>query len=310
MSKPIRKIETFLQVPNFVRLFPPPKKGSYVYFDGAGQFPFEGNASGHSPQNAWWLAECSLLVYCEQSEVSQVLTPVFDKQKTKITWLDSAKTNTQGFILETADYFIIAFRGTEFPPPTKVLKSPSEIRDIVEDIKTDIAQVTPQKISEGDPSFDVPVHPGFAHALQSVWPSIETAIGKSNNKPLWLTGHSLGGAIATLLAFHIPERVAGLYTYGSPCVGNSEFVNVFNNKDHLAAKTFRYVHGSDAVANALPLTGLDYQPVGQLHPLDAGRRRGWFAQAANLVIAHTIKLNQFDHAPIIYSYECWNQIPG
>lgn len=310
MSKQIRKIDTYLGVPNFVRLFPPPAKGTYIYFNGADEFPFKADATGHSPQNAWWLAEYSLLTYCEKEEVNKILAEIFPDQIVNFVWLESNKTNTQGFIVEMPEFIAIVFRGTEFPRPSTVLKSPSEIRDIIEDIKTDIQQVNPETITKGMPTFDIPVHPGFATALQSIWPQLQTALSDKVNKPIWLCGHSLGGAIATLLAFQIPERIAGLYTFGSPCAGASEFVKAFQVNKGLAERTYRYVHGTDAVANALPLLGRGYQHVGQLKQLDAGMRRGLFAQLANLAIAHTIRLNQFDHAPIIYSYECWNAISG
>lgn len=310
MAKPLRKIDSVLGVPYVTRLFPPPASGTYRYFDGADKYPFEPNATLHSPQNAWWLAECSLLTYCEENAVNRVLTGLYHGREFRLTWLNAPETNTQGFAFATPDYVVIAFRGTEFPRPTTVLKSPSEIRDIVDDIQTDIQRLPPTKITHGSPVFEFPVHPGFAAALQSIWAQVQDVIAHAVNKPIWLTGHSLGGAIASLLAYHIPERVAGLYTFGSPCVGNSEFVKAFNTKKHLPEKTYRYVHGNDAIANGLPLLGVDYLHVGQLKQLDAGLRRGVMAQIVNLPIVYTIKVNQFDHAPIIYSYECWNAIPA
>ena len=40
----------------------PPKDG-YVYFEHAGEHPFQPLAVGYSPVNAWWLAEASFLAY-------------------------------------------------------------------------------------------------------------------------------------------------------------------------------------------------------------------------------------------------------
>ena len=42
--------------------------------------------------------------------------------------------------------------------------------------------------------------------------------------------------------------------------------------------------------------------------LDAGMRRGLFGQLLNISLDSTIGLNQLDHAPILYSYECWNAL--
>lgn len=308
MPESIKQIKTFLGVPDFSQLFPPPETGTYKYFEKADKFPFDFNAMHHSSVNAWWMADYSLLAYCGQPEVEQVLNKLLGQQNHTLDWINSDDTNTQGFAVATEGYVLIAFRGTEFPRPTSVLKSPSELRDMATDILTDIKKLPPQIINNGMPTFENPVHPGFATALQSVWPQLQGILSKSDSKPIWLTGHSLGGALSTLLADQISGRVQALYTFGSPCVGTSEFTQLFEIKSHLGDKTFRYVHGIDAVPAAFTLLNMDYQHVGQLFQLDAGIRRGVFAQLMNLALAFTIKLNQFDHAPILYSYECWNKI--
>lgn len=307
MAEPIRKIKSFVGVPNFAQLFPPPETGTYHYFDGANNFPFDPKTHQHSPVNAWWMAEYSLLAYADSPEVEQVLNKLYTtlKQDHRFFWLNSESSNTQGFGVETDNYVTIAFRGTEFPRPSHVIQYPGEFFDIIADIRTDIGQLVPQIISEGTPAFDTPVHPGFASALQSVWPQLQDRLSGFGSKPVWLTGHSLGGAIATLLAYQLADRVAALYTFGCPCVGTTDFVQSFNAKG-LQEKTFRYLHGSDAVAKTLELTTLGYQHVGQLFQLDAGMRRGLLGQMLNIGLSSTVGLNPLDHAPIFYNYECWN----
>jgi triacylglycerol lipase len=312
MAKPIRKVKTFVGFPDFSHLFPPPKVGTHHYFEGGTSFSFTPNTPQHSHVNAWWMAEFSLLAYSERQQTEQILKSLFSTQKYSFFWLNSEGTalgnNTQGFGLETDNYVIIAFRGTEFPPPSTTFKAPRELLDIIADIRTDIEKLTPQTISEGTPTFDTPVHPGFAKALQSIWPQLQDRLTHFDTKPIWLTGHSLGGAIATLLAYLVPERVAALYTFGSPCVGTADFVQSFNSKG-LQEKTFRYLHGNDAVAKALELFTSHYQHVGTLFTLDAGMRRGLITQMLNVLLGSTVGVNQLDHAPIFYSYECWNAIP-
>lgn len=297
----MRKIATLSQ------LFPPPQQGTYEYFEGASSYPFDPNTTDLSAVNAWWMAELSLLVYSERHEVEQILYEHFPASKLAFFWLESNKTNTQGFGIETDDYVVIAFRGTEFPHPSDVIKTPQELLDIIADIQTDIQRLSPLPVTEGAPTFNVPVHPGFAQALQRVWEQIQVRL-TANTKPLWLTGHSLGAAIATLLAYQLPERVKALYTFGSPCVGTIAFVNSFNEKG-LGAKTYRYLHGKDAVANVLEKSPLLYDHVGQLIKLDAGERRGMLLQAVNTVFGSITNINLLDHPPILYSYECWNAIP-
>jgi len=81
------------------------------------------------------------------------------------------------------------------------------------------------------------------------------AIGGLANKKLYLTGHSLGGAIANLAAVDYALNaqtglsVAGLYTFGSICLGDVIFKEAFN--DALGPKSYQIVRVFDNVANAL-----------------------------------------------------------
>ena len=65
------------------------------------------------------------------------------------------------------------------------------------------------------------VHEGFAVALAFVWLDIWNYIKeRRNGRALWVTGHSLGAALATLavakLRLERDEAVNGLYTFGAP----------------------------------------------------------------------------------------------
>ncbi|MDA3811259.1 MAG: hypothetical protein PF518_13130, partial [Spirochaetaceae bacterium] len=41
-----------------------PPDMDYIYLDNSEMFPFEPDNIQFSPVNAWWLSECSFLVYC------------------------------------------------------------------------------------------------------------------------------------------------------------------------------------------------------------------------------------------------------
>ena len=78
-----------------------------------------------------------------------------------------------------------------------------------------------------------------------------------------ITGHSLGGAIATLAAAEMElvdadsrYRVSRLYTFGSPRVGNANFASWFANNTR-AMDAFRVVHNKDAVPH-LPFIDQGY----------------------------------------------------
>ena len=54
----------------------------------------------------------------------------------------------------------------------------------------------------------------------------------SESAEIYVTGHSLGGAIATICAFDLATRglnLRGVVTFGSPRLGNSEFETLYHN---------------------------------------------------------------------------------
>ncbi|XP_073388688.1 triacylglycerol lipase OBL1 [Physcomitrium patens] len=70
---------------------------------------------------------------------------------------------------------------------------------------------------------------------------------------LFITGHSLGGALASLYATmlhytgqtEIASKIGAVYTFGQPRVGDQDFVNYANSK--LKGKFFRVVYCNDVV---------------------------------------------------------------
>ena len=80
---------------------------------------------------------------------------------------------------------------------------------------------------------------------------------------LYLTGHSLGGAVATLLAARLismgvePDRLS-VFTFGAPTVGNTAFAEEQGYRIDLS----RYTMGGDVVKNALQALKADYVHFG------------------------------------------------
>lgn len=95
------------------------------------------------------------------------------------------------------------------------------------------------------------VHRGFNEEVDDLWPMLENALVE-NKKTLWFTGHSLGGAMATICAgrcylSEIESMPQALFTYGSPRVGDRQFVN-FVALDHT-----RWVNNNDIVTHVPPV---------------------------------------------------------
>ena len=156
-------------------------------------------------------ARLSQLAYRQYSKVQEELSKYGLRAKMRIY---DASTNTNGFIACDDFSVVVAFRGTE-------LKS-------LGNIFTD-AQVVPKPIVPGEKTK---AHGGFVDALNTVYESIasqlESSIGK---KKLFITGHSLGGALASLLTYRISwehrDAQPTMYVYGCPPVGDSSFAKYF-----------------------------------------------------------------------------------
>ncbi|HEX3109347.1 MAG TPA: hypothetical protein VHU41_09670, partial [Thermoanaerobaculia bacterium] len=89
---------------------------------------------------------------------------------------------------------------------------------------------------------------------------VEDAIS-AVNEPLFFSGHSLGAALATIAARRRAPR--GLYTFGSPYVGNRAFVGSLPR-----IPIFRVADGHDIVPT-LPPANLGYAHAGEPHLLQA-----------------------------------------
>ncbi len=292
------------------RLMPPPVAGSYDYFTQCTDFPFEQEARTHSTVNAWWLADCALLVYEEEPVVKKMLAKTGRFDMASFQWLDPAcdpdNASTTGFMVEADDMMWVVFRGTEFYRFTDLMRKPGRNRAVVKDIYTDFQlALSPQ---DAPPlGFLEPVHAGFFKALNSVWKALSTRLA-STQKPLWLSGHSLGGALAVLTAYQFSEKVAGVYTFGAPCVGGRDFIEACE-KNSLAEKTYRYVHGNDLVAKGLEIAGgklglPDYLHFGEYVFIDPGNRKNFIERLYNRLLP----LDQSDHAPLYYALHTWNRM--
>ena len=271
----------------------------YKYFEHWEQYPFQAGSRDHSDINAWWMAECALLAYDEEAVVKDTLQDVktFTKDdELHLEWINQG--STQGFMLEADEFFLLAVRGTEFYSFSDITKNPMKILGVVKDLLAD-AQLTLKPLKDQADS-DFQVVEGFLNEFEKIHDQVRTFIDASD-KPVWLTGHSLGAAVVTLTAFNYGlEKINGLYTFGSPCVGDQDFANKFDQKK-LNQICFRYANGNDLVAKGLPFWrdrfGLPkFQHVGVVKTLAS--RRNFFSRF--------LPLDMADHAPIYYALKCWN----
>lgn len=139
-----------------------------------------------------------------------------------------------GFILQADDEIIIAFRGSS--------SAPNWVADV-------IATQRKPKWSKS-PCL---THRGFTNIYDSARKHILSALKRlPEHKKLFVTGHSLGAALATLCAFDIAlntNRTPILFTFASPRVGDPDFMQLFAKQ---VPNSYRISNAFDAVTHAPP----------------------------------------------------------
>lgn len=214
--------------------------------------PFEPEASGYNTGNALWLAELSRLVYrrdveedgpAPQPSRTSFLARAGMRQR---RFFNSFDTDTQAMLVEPISgpaFAVLVFRGTE-----------QKTRDYLTDLELGTLWLTGNKKG---------IHEGFAEALNSVWGSISMELSRLAC-PVFFTGHSLGGALATLAAARRAPKA--LYTFGSPRVGNAAFAASL-----AATPVYRVVDDEDIITT-VPPEALGFRHAGAEQRLTAPRQ--------------------------------------
>ena len=210
------------------------------------KFEFDNLATGLSWLNALFLAKAADLAYDDLNQIQNHI--INDLGFFKYKPFDNK--DTQAFLCANDEIIIVAFQGT------------TSIDDWLTDLKIKLVP-SPSKVGC--------VHLGFNEAIGYVWQDLRQTIldSRSNNQSLWITGHSLGGALATLATDRLTDegiKVNGLYTFGQPRVGDEAFANNFDSE--MKKYTFRFAHDQDAVPD-VPTTPQGYRHIGTEYFFDS-----------------------------------------
>ena len=229
---------------------------------------------GFSVRKTYWSAEASLLAYAGAESVRNAAA----QWSMDVALIFEETEAAQGFLVVAKDkkVALLAFRGTE---------------QKLADWQTD-AEFKPVRSPTGAGN----THEGFTTQLEKVYPEITDALKKhlANDTLLYVAGHSLGAALATLMAARIStDKVCGIHavhTFGSPRVGDNEFRGAYELA--LGHCTYRVVNAEDLVTRVPPrvVPGTDwrYEHVGQVVYFDSDGRMqlnvGFWERFMNTVI--------------------------
>lgn len=198
--------------------------------------------AGGDPRNAAALARAADIAYLPESEAK----PLFQENLGMDARLISVD-NTQVYVAGNAGHIVVAFRGTE---------SPTTIDGLKDWLLADAANLL--MVPEGRLGTDLIAagvgarfHQGFVNATGAIWDPVFAAVNeevKKEDRPVWITGHSLGGALAMFASWLFTRKFVNIhqvYTFGAPMIGNAAACKAFD--DNFANKVFRYVNAPDPV---------------------------------------------------------------
>ena len=159
-------------------------------------------------------------------------------------------TDAQALVLSVFENIVVAFRGSSSP------------KDFLQDAKFGFCPLAYLRHNSSQPCA-IRVHSGFLEDFDAVSDAVveqvrELMRAKQNRlgvtPKIYITGHSLGGALAILCALEFsrqqltPETVV---TFGQPRVGNAAFADLYNRQ--LGDRTFHVVNANDPVPLSPPL---------------------------------------------------------
>lgn len=225
-----------------------------------------------SMHTAWWLCEFSRLVYLTNSKTIEL-------EANKVNF-KTQEINAQGVkatIFRNTSKIVVVFRGT------------AKGINILQGMNF---------LSKNTGSYGK-VHAGFAKALDSIWAELnEKLIDAIDNTRtnIYFAGHSAGGAMAVLAAARF-ARTCQVYTFGSPKVGDADFVEHIENK---IPRMYRFVHNNDVIAR-LPPASLMFKHAGNLEILLSD---GTFIHKAQWV-DKMVSMFKTKSVPFLYEFVWW-----
>ncbi|HEY6139325.1 MAG TPA: lipase family protein [Thermoanaerobaculia bacterium] len=256
--------------------------GATDFFTTTTNVAFDPADAAYNRRNSRWLAEFSRLMYVrDTAERAKYLVKGFTEKPIIGT------ASTEVAIFQGPRFDVLAFRGTQLDSASGFL------RDLL--------------VNAGAALLPWPhpgrVHSGIGQEIVKIWPRLEENLGDDHSRPLFVTGHSLGGALATLVSAVSRKRMPrATYTFGAPRVGDEVFV-----ASTLPVPIHRVENAHDPVPMVPRIQA--YVPAGRLQAFSARGVLpsvvtrffvGRAVQAAVNAAGDLTKINLLDHDPLVY----------
>lgn len=160
------------------------------------------------------------------------------------------KTDAQAFVAVDGNRIMVAAKGTK------------SWKDVIQDAKFELVDV---KFGERTVRMEKGFYEDYEALKDRVIDEVKIVAGRLKEPKLLVTGHSLGGAIASGLAADLGSQGIrpDICTFGSPRAGDGSFTKFF---DEVVGESWRVVHQRDLVPG-VP-RGLGYSHVDILYHID------------------------------------------
>jgi predicted lipase len=198
--------------------------------------------------NAYWMARLSKEVYLKKSETDQkpdeekILSNIKKDDGKFVAVYGYDNNSAQAALIEHEEFLCMAFRGTD------------ELADWLDNFNALSTEVLFGEF-----------HRGFWDSVGDIWEPMYAkyeALMEQRKRPLFLTGHSLGGAmtsvaVAKLIHDNIPFTSA--YTFGQPRCMSDDTAEIFNKK--CKERYFRF-HNNNDIVTRIPARAMGYSHIG------------------------------------------------
>ncbi|MGH3379851.1 MAG: lipase family protein [Actinoallomurus sp.] len=239
------------------------------------------------PVVAHVLATCAAYAYAGTETVSMIMARLgLEENHCRMitSSVDAMFIRSTAFLIQSRSgrVAVLCYRGTE---PTDFVSWMTD------------ADVVPERMSYrfGDPYATV--HAGFYRNVRATRYEVMAALkracqGRSVRAPLpddvdgaaprldalealYVTGHSLGGAMAAMMGVMLRHeakfrrdgdltgRLRAVYTFGQPMIGDHRFARACEEDEFLRHNVIRYVYDSDVVPHLPPRTTGPYRHFGR-----------------------------------------------
>ena len=178
-------------------------------------------------------ALCSFGAYSDENGafVRSMLTA--DKWQIETLSQKTKSVTTKAYLISKGDNMILTIAGTE------------SIKDAEVDFRVGRVHLdgTPIVRKEKDSGDEIFVHKGFCNYTDAMLDNglaerLTTSLKNNPNATLYITGHSLGGAVATLTAIRlidsgVDKNRVKVITFGAPAVGSKALAAAYSDKINL-----------------------------------------------------------------------------